>query len=306
MRLSDDNLDVFLEVKNLVLNNGAGSYESQLSFALPGCRKVALVGLNGAGKSTLIRLLIGELAAGQGVIRFNNDQPTDLAFKDQLGYQASAMSFMDNLSSAEYLELCCLLKKSLTVNSAEKIRHVIDRWQLTEILNKPMKQLSQGNLQKLFIAQAFLGNPKVIILDEPTLALDPIEQQRFVDNIKALEKFNLCLFSSHHISETVAAADLVMMLHHGELIALIDLKADDEFWLISNLSAQQLEALAPKASISLSYHKRKKLFRISGLNRVEFEQFSSHASVSDKQSVVLGGGSESLMPLFSLLANEAL
>jgi len=174
----------------------------------------------------------------------------------------------------------------------------------------PMEQLSQGNLQKLSIAQAFLGTPDTIILDEPTQALDPIEQQRFIDNLLKLKEFQLCLFSSHHVSETVAAADLVLMLHHGKLVALLDLQANDEYWLMSTLSLNelrtQINAMAAGITLSLIYQQRDNLFRLQGLNPEIWARLVRQLAEKDNRLVGLGSASQSLMPLFSLLANEGL
>jgi len=149
----------------------------------------------------LIKLLIGEYQKQKGDIFYFDStdsaaelkgcDPCDLNFKSHLGYQASDMQALDNLTSLEYLQLCCELKNLPPNILNEQIKLVVKQWHLFEIIDKPMQQLSQGNLQKLAIAQAFLAQPDFIILDEPTQALDPLEQKRFIDNLNHLNSFKL-------------------------------------------------------------------------------------------------------------------
>ena len=196
-----------LTVNHLSFSLGDKKLIDDVSFSLPVAKKVALVGLNGAGKSSLIKLLVGEYPTQQNQITFSskknkrtNYHSCELAFKKIMGYQASTMLALENITAKEYLELCCLLKNIKPSDSVKRIGMTVDEWKLVSIINRPMHQLSQGNLQKLAIAQAFLSQPEFIFLDEPTQALDPLEQKRFIDNLNKLSNHQLCLFSSHHIS----------------------------------------------------------------------------------------------------------
>jgi len=169
-----------------------------------------------------------------------------------------------------------------------------------------MDSLSQGNLQKLAIAQAFLSQPPFLFLDEPTQALDPLEQKRFIDNLNKLNFHQLCLFSSHHINEAVESADLVLMLHKGRLIALLDIEANDEFWFISHFGLERLKpTLAEGQSIELVSNKKRKLFRLKGGSETLWKKTSNKLKLADPNFKNLGNAAQSLMPLFAELANES-
>ncbi len=296
-----------LSVKQLSLQVGGKKILDDVSFEIMAQKKVAVVGLNGAGKSSLIRLLIGELLPSQGKIGFQLFSPTKLDFKKQLGYQASGMLSLDNFSAREYLQMCCLLKNTHHSQIQSQLELVITQWGLSDIINQSMQNLSQGNLQKVMIAQAFLGQPQIIILDEPTQALDPIEQQRFIDNLAGLSHCQICLFSSHHINEAVETADEVLMLHQGKSVALLDLKATNEFWLVSQLTEQQIVELADQPlSIELSYHKVKFLYRLKNISYDEQQTLVDVLVKKDPCLINLGSANQVLMPLFSLLANGRL
>ncbi|TQV88958.1 ATP-binding cassette domain-containing protein [Aliikangiella coralliicola] len=295
-----------LQVNNLTFSVGDKMLLNGLSFEVVSGKKVALLGLNGAGKSCLIRTLTGEFKAEKGEISFQSLRPTEKAFKDKLGYQASGMLALPNLSCREYLTFCCSLKSSLSGdNQHHYIELVSEQWNLTENMDIPLTKLSQGNLQKLFVAQAFLGNPEYIILDEPSQALDPIEQQRFIDNLNKLSYFRLCLFSSHHVNEAVRAADSVMMLHHGRLIAILDLHSSDEFWLVTKLSeAEILELFSEDSNISVYPQSIKNLVKFEQIDIAQWQLLVKRLSDVDPSMVELGCGENALMPMFALLANE--
>lgn len=310
MPQSDSDKLTYLQVKQLSFKRDKNCLVDNLNFNLVNQQKVALVGLNGAGKSSLLKLLVGEYPSKAGSIEYCGMSPNDLKFKDKLGYQPSEMSALDNFSCREYLNLCCVLKTSLKANPSKLIDQVIQQWKLDEIIDRPMHQLSQGNMQKLAIAQAFLGKPECIILDEPTQALDPIEQQRFINNLANLTNVQLCLFSSHHISETVQAADSVLLMHHGHLIAHLSLNNQSEYWLASKLSIDEMKALIKtqnqQLTINLSYQGKVNLFKINGLNETAWQQKVKLIVKSDPNTVALGSAQKTLMPLFALLANESL
>jgi len=310
-----------LTVSQLCLSIGNKIIADKISFSIPSKTKVALVGLNGAGKSSLIKLLIGELKADEGDIRFQPElvegggngkfTPDSRSFKAKLGYQASNMLALGAVTAYEYLRLCCQLKGMLKSSVENQIAKVVEQWQLSEIISRPLTQLSQGNLQKLMIAQAFINQAEFIFLDEPTQALDPVEQQRFVDNLCELDDFQICLFSSHHISEAVATANLVLILHCGQLVALLNLDSENEYWLMTNLSQEKLESVISSfkhqmVSIELCYQNKNNLFCIRNLSAEIWKKLLQELAPIDQSLNGLGRASHAMMPLFAILANEQL
>jgi ABC-type multidrug transport system ATPase subunit len=296
-----------LQVESLRCRIGRNLLVDNVSFSVPPRNKVALVGLNGAGKSSLIRSLVGAMVPESGSIRYGHLHPRSLALNDSLGYQPADMQALPNFSCYEYLRLVCQTKSALSKNYHTVIQTVVEQWHLGEILNKTMSNLSQGNLQKIAIAQAFLGQPDFIFLDEPTQALDPIEQRRFIQNLQRLESFQLCLFSSHHISEAVQMADRVILLHHGRLICILDLKADDELWVLSRLSADAMAQYIPAKQIKMSTQRDGRyLYRINPIKNHEWAALATELGQQDTSLVTLGAADTALMALFNLLANEVL
>lgn len=299
-----------LTVKNLSLIAANKKRLDNVSFqiAKPAntAKKVALVGLNGAGKSTLIELLTGQLQPSHGEIYFSSLAPCQPAFKNQLGFQAAAASAIPGVTVAEYFHLCCQLKSSLQKNAKTLIQKIVKDWQLENILSRPMHKLSQGNLQKVRVAQAFLGLPRIIILDEPTQAFDPIEQQRFHNNLAQLDSQQCCLFSSHHISETVETADQVLLLHHGQFIALLDLKQPNEFWFVTQLEPGKIKMHLSAEHLEKCFSRKNNLYKITKLDGSGYTELMQKLFVEDSNLLQLDNAKQALMPLFSLLANEGL
>ncbi len=301
-----------LQVRQLTYSLKKQKLLQALSFEIPEKQKVALVGLNGAGKSTLISALAGLLDNIKGSITYPGNLPGPFAIGEHSGYQASDMMALPDLSVEEYLQLCSGLKSSIrhtsrSTNPDNNIKQVVESWGLEEHLKKPMSGLSQGNMQKLAIAQAFLGKPQYIFLDEPSQALDPLEQKRFIDNLSKLKDYKLCLFSSHNINETVQVADQVILLNKGRLIAVINLKVEHEFWLVSHLSIDKLKVLAESDEIwSVHQQQGNNLYKLTGYSVERYTQLCQKLAKEDIEFIELGQSRQTLLPLFGLLVNEVL
>jgi ABC-2 type transport system ATP-binding protein len=225
-----------LKVENLVCQVGGKHLISHINLSLQTGKKIALLGLNGAGKSTLLRALIGELKPTNGQIEYFSGhqslQPYELSFKRRLGYQADTMLAMAELSGVEYLCYCGQFKQLSNKQVHQQLAELARQWHLDEVLTKPLKVLSKGNLQKLAIAQAFLGQPKWLFLDEPCQSLDPAEQIRFNHNIAALKQFELCMVSTHNVEQALEFADEIILLHQGELLYHFKLAASNRYLMV--------------------------------------------------------------------------
>ncbi|WP_196138828.1 ATP-binding cassette domain-containing protein [Aliikangiella sp. G2MR2-5] len=298
-----------LSVNGLQVKISGKSLLDRVSFSLPPASKVALVGLNGAGKSTLLSALTGKIRLHAGKVRFAELSPQDLAFKALLGVQQANMQPLKGMTVTDYLKFCWHIKSRSAKNWENALQVLVERWGLGPIQNQLMTKLSQGNLQRVAIAQAFLPQNQFIFLDEPTQALDPFEQARFVKNVEDLSSFSLCLFSSHHINEAVAAADHVIMLHHGKLICLLNLKSEYQEWLlIDNNRATEIESIWRDSGMQLEFAgHRRSLYKLAadGDNQFEINQLKSNAQTNQYPVEWLGKASTAIMPLFSALANEA-
>lgn len=301
-----------LTASDLIVREKQNHLIDGISLQLTEGQKVALVGLNGAGKSTLINLLTGVLQPTSGAISVDGMQPGDLDFKLKLGVQYANSSAIPNLTAFEYLSLCCQSKFNSQALVNDYISVVSKNWRLEKILHRSMSELSQGNVQKLIISQAFLGKPQYIFLDEPTQALDPVEQLRFIENLKSLIDFKLVVFSSHHINEAVAAADRVLMLHNGQLLADIDLQQVSVRWLMtksnrSELIEQVSDEEGDKLTITTCYHgKQFNLFKVFAGEKLDLDSWFKKCQTRNIQFKINESPSGALLPIFSALANGEL
>ena len=298
-----------ISVRDLVFREKQKKLIDGVSFEVKPHQKIALVGLNGAGKSTLLNLLTGMLKPSQGEISIGGLNPGSPQLKRAIGVQYANTRAVPGLTAYEYLSLCCQTKPQTKVSVAELISKSTQQWRLEKILHRQMDELSQGNLQKLVVSQAFLHSPQYVFLDEPTQALDPVEQQRFIDNLELLKDVELCLFSSHHINETVAAADRVLMLHNGKLVADVDLADDNTRWLMSQHNQTELEALNNQFSsnhlnISVSFQGQSySLFKVRATDLNELSKWQNGCLENQYQFRFQAKPQDALLPIFSALAN---
>ncbi|MDH5433471.1 MAG: ABC transporter ATP-binding protein [Gammaproteobacteria bacterium] len=306
-----------LSAVNISYNKKKEHILKDISFDLKTDSKVALVGLNGAGKSTLLRLLAGDLLPEEGKISYLPDskklQPHNLTFKAISGYMMSGMTALDGLRVGDYLTLVAGSKGMTNEAISESIELIAGNWDITHLLDKSLSELSQGNMQKVSIVQSLINQPEFLILDEPTQALDPLEQQRFVDQISQL-KIPLCIFSSHHINETVILADTVVMLHQGELVAKVEINNKGEFWLLTYLQDQVLKEKIETINSRIEWKEQGKIenygrtIRIISIENISLDSWNKIIKGLAKEEEIkcLGQGKDVLMPIFRCLSGESL
>ncbi|MDR7871300.1 MAG: ABC transporter ATP-binding protein [Tissierellaceae bacterium] len=181
------------------------------------------IGPNGAGKSTLIRTLLNFIypTTGGGYI-FEKDIVTDSKIiKESVGYVPSEIKYYGQSYVKDILEYAKSFKKEA---NEEQIKELVDLFDID--MNKKMSELSLGNKKKIAIAQALLGNPKLLILDEPTSGLDPLMQKVLFDTlIDYRQKGNTVFLSSHNLIEVGNLCDRVTIIKEGKIIETIDLKS---------------------------------------------------------------------------------
>jgi Cu-processing system ATP-binding protein len=189
-----------------------------VTFALVPGRLSALVGHNGAGKTTLIKLMLGLIRADRGTIRVLNDDPAagEFAARRQLGYLPENVAFNAALTGRETLAFYARLKR-ITPATAWQL---LDRVGLTEAADRRVGTYSKGMRQRLGLAQALLGQPRVLLLDEPTTGLDPALRQTFYEILSELRDDGATvLISSHALNELEDRAEHVLILNRGKLVA---------------------------------------------------------------------------------------
>ena len=210
-----------IEVVNLTKRYGNHLAVDNLSFSIEEGQIYGFLGPNGAGKSTTMNIMTGYLAPSEGTVIINGHdilEDPDEARKS-IGYLPEQPPLYMDMTVMEYLKFCADLKKLPKDKKKEMIDEAIKISRIDDVKNRLIKNLSKGYKQRVGLAQAILGLPPVIILDEPTVGLDPIQIIEIRDTIKELGKKHTVILSSHILSEVSAICDHIMIISHGKLIA---------------------------------------------------------------------------------------
>ena len=208
-----------IETKNLTKGSGEQMRVNKLDLAIPEGCVYGFLGPNGAGKTTTLKLLLGLLKPTDGTITFFGQKMTEqnrLSILRHTGSLIENPSYYGHLTGLENLQIMAKLKK-VPAAEIEKALHTV---RLYEQKDKKVKLYSLGMKQRLGIAMALLGNPRVLILDEPTNGLDPAgiqEMREFIKDLPMTHQMTV-IVSSHLLSEVEQMADMVGIIHHGELV----------------------------------------------------------------------------------------
>lgn len=210
-----------IEVKNLTKKYGRHKAVDDLSFTVEDGQIYGFLGPNGAGKSTTMNIMTGYIAPSKGTVIINGfDILKDPAMaKKSVGYLPEIPPLYMDMTVGEYLEFVAELKNIPYKERKEAIKVVEEKTQITDMHQRLIKNLSKGYRQRVGFAQAILGNPDVIILDEPMVGLDPKQIIEIRDLIKELGKSHTIILSSHILSEISAVCDHIMIISKGKLVA---------------------------------------------------------------------------------------
>ena len=200
-----------------------------LSFDIDDGHVYGFLGPNGAGKSTTMNIMTGCLSPTAGKVTIDGhdilDEPETA--KRRIGYLAEQPPLYVNETPEEYLEFVGEAKGLRGAELKAQMEDVIVRTGIGNVRNRLISALSKGYRQRVGIAQALLGNPGTIILDEPTVGLDPIQIIEIRDLIKNLGQTHSVIFSSHILSEVQAICETVLIINRGKLVANMDAKKED-------------------------------------------------------------------------------
>lgn len=200
---------------------------NKVSITLYKGEVLGLLGQNGAGKSTTMQLLTGNIMPNSGTIKINaiNLQEQPIAAKQQLGYLPETPPLYRDMRVAEYLRYCGLLHDIPKVAISDAVNKVVQRCGLQAMQQRIIANLSKGYQQRVGIAQAIIHEPAVIILDEPTVGLDPIQIQEIRRLIKELAQHHSVLLSTHILQEVEMLCDRVHILNKGKTVFVDTLDA---------------------------------------------------------------------------------
>lgn len=210
-----------IEVTNLTKRYGSHVAVNHLSFRVEKGQIYGFLGPNGAGKSTTMNILTGYLAPTEGTVTIGGTdiQKEPEEAKKKIGYLPEIPPLYTEMTMEEYLKFAAELKKLPRAERKEQVEQVMEMTQITDMRGRLIRNLSKGYRQRVGLAQAILGNPEVIILDEPSVGLDPKQIIEIRDLIRKLGENHTVILSSHILSEVSAVCDHIMIISHGQLVA---------------------------------------------------------------------------------------
>jgi ABC-2 type transport system ATP-binding protein len=209
-----------IEVKNLTKRYGDHVALNNMSFSVGENTIIGFLGPNGAGKSTTMNIITGYLSASSGSVKVGGydilDQPNQA--KKLIGYLPEIPPLYPDMTVREYLDFVYELKK-VTLPREKHIREICALVKIQDVSKRLIANLSKGYRQRVGLAQALIGNPPVLILDEPTVGLDPKQIIEVRNLIKSLGKNHTVILSSHILPEVQAVAERILVVNRGRLVA---------------------------------------------------------------------------------------
>ena len=234
-----------IEVKNLVKRYGDHVAVNNLSFTVEEGQIYGFLGPNGAGKSTTTNIITGYLASTEGEVLINGhnilEEPEEA--KKCIGYLPELPPVYTDMTVLEYLKFVAELKKIPKDQRKKQILEVMNLVKITDMQNRLIKNLSKGYRQRVGLAQAVLGFPEIIILDEPSVGLDPKQIIEIRELIRQLAKKHTVILSSHILAEVREVCDYILIISKGKLVA-----SDTPENLERNLGDSDLIEIETKAS----------------------------------------------------------
>lgn len=208
-----------LQLNNLTKIYGHTTALSEFSFTFrPGI--YGILGANGAGKSTMMNLITDNLHRDGGSVLFDGEDILKLGadYRRVLGYMTQQQGLYEGMTAESFLHYMAVLKQIPKKQIPAEIDRVLDMTNLIDVRHRKTGGFSGGMKQRVLLAQALLGNPKVLILDEPTAGLDPRERARLRDHIYHLSQDKIVLLATHIVSDIEAIADSILLMKRGKLL----------------------------------------------------------------------------------------
>ena len=209
-----------IEINGITKRYGAKLAADNVSFSVGAGEIMGFLGPNGAGKSTTLNILTGYLSATEGSAKIDGidifENPIEA--KSKIGFLPEQPPLYGDLTVKEYLNFVYDLKRC-KLDREKHIKDICDVVKITDVYNRVIKNLSKGYRQRVGIAQALIGNPPVLIFDEPTVGLDPKQIIEIRNLIKKLGKEHTIILSTHILSEVQAICDRIVVINKGRVVA---------------------------------------------------------------------------------------
>lgn len=211
-----------IKLENVTKKYGNFVAVNNISFEIKEGEIVGFLGKNGAGKTTTMNMITGYIEPTNGKVQIDGYDMNKKAkkAKKQLGYMPEGVPLYNDLTVKEFISYMADLKGVKRQNKKEEIKRVIEETGLNDVQNSLNRHLSRGYKQRVSMAGALVGNPKVLILDEPTVGLDPEQVKQIRELIKSLRKNHTVLLSSHILSEVSQICEKVIIIDKGNIIAV--------------------------------------------------------------------------------------
>lgn len=209
-----------IEVKNLVKRYGNRNVVDDLSFTVEKGQIVGFLGPNGAGKSTTMNIITGYISATSGTVKVNGydiyEDPEKV--KESIGYLPEQPPLYPDMLVREYLSFVCDLKKVKKADKEKTLTKVMRMTKIQDVSERLIKHLSKGYKQRVGLAGAMIGDPEILILDEPTVGLDPKQILEIRSLITELSRKHTILLSSHIMQEVSAVCNQILIINEGRLV----------------------------------------------------------------------------------------
>ena len=287
-----------IQVESLVKKYGNNTAVDQLSFTVEKGQIYGFLGPNGAGKSTTMNIMTGYIAANSGTVTINGydilKEPGKA--KQCIGYLPEIPPLYTDMTVQEYLMFVAELKKMPKKKRAEHVDEIMEMTQITDVKGRLIKNISKGYKQRVGLAQALIGNPEVLILDEPMVGLDPKQIIEMRDLIKKLSEDRTIILSSHILSEVSAVCDHILIISNGKLAASGSPQELQE--MMRTTTELEITALGTKE------HAEEILQKIDGIESYETESAQEAGAVMIR--VKTAGDEDMRKELSIALSNEGM
>ncbi|MDD7675483.1 MAG: ATP-binding cassette domain-containing protein [Eubacteriales bacterium] len=209
-----------IKIDHLVKNYGTNCAVDDISFEIAQGEIVGFLGPNGAGKSTTMNMITGYLSSSSGSITIDGVDVLEnpLAAKKMVGYLPEQPPLYPDMTVGEYLNFAYELK-GCTLNREKHLREICDIVKISDVYRRVIRNLSKGYKQRVGIAQALVGNPEIIIFDEPTVGLDPKQIIEIRNLIRTLGRDHTVILSTHILQEVQACCDRILIINKGRIVA---------------------------------------------------------------------------------------
>jgi ABC-2 type transport system ATP-binding protein len=287
-----------IDIQGLVKKYDQYRAVEDISFSVEKGEILGFLGPNGAGKTTTMNIITGYMPPTAGTVKVCGFEVSEepLEVKRRIGYLPENPPLYFEMTVLEYLNFICQLKKVPKAETEEQIKFVIEKVKLDEVKKRLIKNLSKGYRQRVGLAQALIGNPEVLILDEPTVGLDPKQIIEIRELIKELGKEHTIILSSHILPEVNAVCSRIVIINKGKIVAV-----DTPENLTQNLnSVINIEATIDGNSQKVS----EIILQLDNVKSVDVIENNDESNMESKYLIETAGDCDIRKEMFYKLAKE--